>query len=125
VKIGRVTASDRASAGVYEDLSGPAIEQAFADLVPGAHTFSRRLIPDDEAAIADALCELADQERRVPSVHAATTLRMVSPVATSFSTPAVCANNSHAVNTCVLPGLTTRARATKRSPTAGRRQFTE
>jgi molybdopterin adenylyltransferase len=63
MKIGRVTASDRASAGVYEDLSGPAIEQAFVEFVPGEHAFSRRLIPDDEAAIAGALCELADEER--------------------------------------------------------------
>jgi molybdopterin adenylyltransferase len=63
MRIGRVTASDRASAGVYEDLSGPAIEQALGEFVPGEHTFFRMLIPDDETAIADALCHLADDRR--------------------------------------------------------------
>ncbi len=63
MKIGRVTASDRASAGIYEDLSGPMIEQCLEDLVPGPHVFVRRLIPDDETAIAGALCALADEER--------------------------------------------------------------
>ncbi len=63
MRIGRVTASDRASAGVYEDLSGPAIEQALNELVPGEHTFFRMLVPDDETTIADALCNLADHNR--------------------------------------------------------------
>lgn len=63
MRIGRVTASDRASAGVYEDLSGPAIEAALGAILPGEHEFFRRLVPDDESAIADALCHLADDHR--------------------------------------------------------------
>jgi molybdopterin adenylyltransferase len=63
MKVGRITASDRASAGVYEDRSGPAIEEAVLAGMEGPHTFVKRVIPDDEAAIAGALCELADAER--------------------------------------------------------------
>ena len=33
MKIGRITASDRASAGIYADLSGPAIEESLRPLV--------------------------------------------------------------------------------------------
>lgn len=63
MRVGRVTASDRASAGVYEDLSGPVIEQALAEILPGKQEFFRVLVPDDETGIADALCHLADDCR--------------------------------------------------------------
>lgn len=63
MKVGRVTASDRATAGIYADRSGPAIEQALADFVPGPHTFVARLIADEAGDIAAALIDLADVER--------------------------------------------------------------
>ncbi len=63
VKIGRLTISDRASAGVYEDLSGPAIEEALAGLFGGAAEFSRLLVPDERPQIAGALRQLCDQDR--------------------------------------------------------------
>jgi molybdopterin adenylyltransferase len=63
MKIARVTLSDRASAGIYADLSGPEIERlltpAFLPLTP---TFLSRLIPDDRATIASALRTLCDVE---------------------------------------------------------------
>jgi len=61
-KIGRVTASDRATAGVYEDLSGPAIEQALANVFGPATEFVRVLIPDEREQIAAALRRLCDNE---------------------------------------------------------------
>jgi molybdopterin adenylyltransferase len=61
-KIGRVTASDRATAGVYEDLSGPAIEQALAEVFGPATEFVRVLIPDERDQIAAALRRLCDEE---------------------------------------------------------------
>lgn len=63
MKIGRVTLSDRASAGVYEDLSGPEIERAITELVPGEHTFERRLLPDDIAGLSELLRSLSDDAR--------------------------------------------------------------
>lgn len=62
VKIGRLTISDRASAGVYEDLSGPAIEEALAALFGGAAQFARALVPDERPQIAAALRSLCDDE---------------------------------------------------------------
>jgi molybdopterin adenylyltransferase len=62
MKIGRVTLSDRASAGIYEDLSGPEIERVFRGCWDGECTFVSRLLPDDRATIAATLCELCDVE---------------------------------------------------------------
>lgn len=62
VKIGRLTISDRASAGVYEDLSGPAIEEALAGLFGGAAEFARLLVPDERPQIAEALRHLCDKD---------------------------------------------------------------
>ena len=39
MKIGRVTLSDRASAGVYEDRSGPEIERVFSEEAVFRHPF--------------------------------------------------------------------------------------
>lgn len=58
--IGRITLSDRASAGVYADESGPEIERVVAALFDEPVTWVSRLLPDDRAALADALRELAD-----------------------------------------------------------------
>lgn len=64
MKIGRITASDRAAAGIYADLSGPAIEEGlrpfFPDLTP---EFVVRLLPDERTALSDTLRELCDRER--------------------------------------------------------------
>lgn len=61
MKIGRITVSDRASAGIYQDLSGPAIEKALAEVFPCAGaTFVVRVIPDERELIERALIELVD-----------------------------------------------------------------
>jgi molybdopterin adenylyltransferase len=62
MKVGRVTLSDRASAGVYEDLSGPEIERVFCGCWDGECSFVARLLPDDRASIAATLRELCDVE---------------------------------------------------------------
>jgi len=54
MKIAVITASDRASKGVYEDLSGPAIEEALRGLAPGSEV-EREVVPDEKAAILAAL----------------------------------------------------------------------
>jgi len=62
MKVGRVTLSDRASAGVYRDLSGPEIERVFRQAWNEECAFIARLLPDDRPAIADALRDLCDRE---------------------------------------------------------------
>lgn len=61
-RIGILTLSDRASAGSYEDRSGPAIA-AYLDevLLPPFETVVR-LIPDDRDRIEATLIELIDRE---------------------------------------------------------------
>lgn len=62
MKVGRVTLSDRASAGIYQDLSGPEIERVFRESWGAECLFSVRLLPDERPAIAAALRELCDTE---------------------------------------------------------------
>jgi molybdopterin adenylyltransferase len=61
VRIGLVSVSDRASAGVYEDKGIPALQDWLARAVRNPITWESRLIPDDEAGIAATLRELVDQ----------------------------------------------------------------
>ncbi|WP_457796748.1 molybdopterin adenylyltransferase [Methylocystis sp. S23] len=58
--IGVVTASDRASAGVYKDESGPAIEAYLAAVLTTPFRIERRIIPDGFESVRDTLIELAD-----------------------------------------------------------------
>ncbi|ARN81140.1 molybdopterin adenylyltransferase [Methylocystis bryophila] len=58
--IGVVTASDRASAGIYEDESGPAIEAYFRKVLTTPFRIERRVIPDGFESVRDTLIELAD-----------------------------------------------------------------
>lgn len=62
IKIGIVTASDRASAGVYQDLSGQAIIDTLKEYLTSPWQPVYRLIPDDQATIVATLIELTDQE---------------------------------------------------------------
>ena len=59
--IGVVTASDRASAGVYQDESGPAIEAYFRKVLTTPFRIERRIIPDGFETVRDTLIELADK----------------------------------------------------------------
>ena len=61
-RIGVVTASDRASQGVYEDLSGKAIEATFTEWLASPWESVYRLIPDDRATIETTLKQLCDEE---------------------------------------------------------------
>ncbi|CAD5246006.1 molybdochelatase MogA, involved in Moco biosynthesis [Bosea sp. 62] len=61
-KIGIVTVSDRASAGVYADEGGPAILDYFSKALASPWQAVTRVIPDERAGIAQTLTELADKE---------------------------------------------------------------
>ncbi len=61
-RIGIVTVSDRASAGVYEDRGGPAISEWMARHVTSPWEVVARVIPDELDVVADTLAALADDE---------------------------------------------------------------
>ena len=61
-RIGIVTASDRASAGQYEDLSGPAIVDTLRAFLVSPWEPVRRIIPDEQPTIEATLRALADDE---------------------------------------------------------------
>jgi molybdopterin adenylyltransferase len=60
--VGVVTASDRASIGVYEDESGPAIVAYLTKILTTPFTTVRRIIPDGFESVRDCLIELADTD---------------------------------------------------------------
>ena len=61
MKVGRITCSDRASAGVYEDKGGPEIERVFTSIWSEPVEFIAKMIPDDVAGIEAALRYLSDE----------------------------------------------------------------
>lgn len=62
-KIGIVTVSDRASAGVYEDLSGKAIIDTLNEYLTSDWQEVYTVIPDDQALIEQTLMDLVDQHQ--------------------------------------------------------------
>ncbi|MBS65761.1 MAG: molybdopterin adenylyltransferase [Euryarchaeota archaeon] len=61
-RFGVVTASDRASAGDYEDISGPAIVGFLEEALTSPWEVVRRLVPDEREQIEKALADLVDLE---------------------------------------------------------------
>lgn len=59
--IGILTISDRASKGEYEDLSGPAIEEALRDYLATDCQYRRQVVPDEAPVIAAAISGLAQE----------------------------------------------------------------
>jgi molybdopterin adenylyltransferase len=62
VKVGRLTLSDRAAQGIYEDVSGPEIERVVGELFEEELEFVRALLPDEQDAVERKLLELVDIE---------------------------------------------------------------
>ena len=62
IRIGIVTISDRASTGVYEDLSGPAIRDTINAYLKSPWEEVYRVIPDEQPVIEAALRVLCDEE---------------------------------------------------------------
>ena len=62
MRIARVTLSDRASAGIYEDLSGPQIEEIFAADWEGPLDWRRLLLRDERSVLEATLCRLCDED---------------------------------------------------------------
>ena len=61
VRIGLVSVSDRAATGVYVDKGLPALKDWLGRALRNPIEWHERLIPDDQAGISAALCELTDE----------------------------------------------------------------
>ena len=63
MKIGRLTVSDRASAGVYADRSGPEIETVLREFLGADAVFEPIIVPDEVELISAALRRFADEQK--------------------------------------------------------------
>ncbi|MBV5277753.1 MAG: molybdopterin adenylyltransferase [Campylobacteraceae bacterium] len=61
-KIGILTVSDRASAGIYEDLSGKAIISVLGEYIKSEWESVYEVIPDEQPIIEEALKDMADMQ---------------------------------------------------------------
>ena len=61
IKIGIVAVSDRASAGLYEDLSGKAIIEVLSSYISSEWEYEYTVIPDEMDVIAKTLISLSDR----------------------------------------------------------------
>ena len=62
MRVARLTLSDRASAGIYEDRSGPEIERVFGEAGFGEVGWRRVVMPDERAELELLLRRLCDEE---------------------------------------------------------------
>jgi molybdopterin adenylyltransferase len=86
MKIGRLTVSDRASAGVYADRSGPEIEKVLREFLGDDVKFESLIVPDEVEAISAALRQFADVQKCdmvVTTGGTGISARDVTPEATS------------------------------------------
>lgn len=86
VPIGILTVSDRASAGVYADEGGAAVQAALREILTTPWRACSRLVPDEQPLIEQALCALADVDGCALVVTTGGTgpaLRDVTPEATA------------------------------------------
>jgi molybdopterin adenylyltransferase len=61
-KIGIITVSDRASKGIYEDISGVAIQDTMSDYLKSEFEIIYRCIPDEQDVLETTMKELCDDE---------------------------------------------------------------
>ncbi len=62
-KIGIITVSDRASAGIYEDISGKAIIETLSDYLTSEWEPVYKIIPDEQNIIEETLIDLVDNQK--------------------------------------------------------------
>ena len=85
-RFGVLTASDRASSGEYEDLSGPAIEGFLEEALTSPWEVERVIVPDEMHEIASSLIDMVDNKGCSVVVTTGGTgpsLRDVTPEATT------------------------------------------
>ena len=62
LKIGVITVSDRASQGVYEDISGKAIMTTLDSFITTPREYIYKVIPDEQDEIAQTMIDMVDKE---------------------------------------------------------------
>lgn len=62
IKIGIITVSDRASAGVYEDISGKAIINTLNEYLTSNWEEVYKVIPDEQAIIEKTIIDMVDNQ---------------------------------------------------------------
>ena len=77
-----ITISDRASEGIYDDVSGPVIERILREKI-SLCSVSRQLVPDERKAIMDALQHAADVDVIITSGSTGISQRDVAPEVTT------------------------------------------
>ncbi len=60
IKIGFLTISDRASRGVYEDISGPVMQEWISKAVTSPYEVISRIIEDEQPVLEKTLIEMSD-----------------------------------------------------------------
>jgi molybdopterin adenylyltransferase len=60
IKIGFLTISDRAARGVYEDISGPAMQEWIANAVTCPYDTVTKVIEDEQPLIEETLIDMSD-----------------------------------------------------------------
>jgi molybdopterin adenylyltransferase len=63
IKIGIITASDRASKGIYEDISGMAIKDTLNEYLKSTFEIIYNCIPDEQEIIEKTMIELCDNHK--------------------------------------------------------------
>jgi molybdopterin adenylyltransferase len=85
MKIGRITVSDRASAGIYEDRSGPEIERLLREALGEDIDCIATIVPDEAAQISARLRQFTDVaacDLVITTGGTGITIRDVTPEAT-------------------------------------------
>mgnify|MGYP001291106701 FL=1 len=61
IKIGFLTISDRAARGIYEDISGPAMQEWISKAVKNPYEVVSKVIEDEQPQIEETLIEMSDE----------------------------------------------------------------
>ncbi|CAM4364762.1 molybdopterin adenylyltransferase [Cytophagaceae bacterium 50C-KIRBA] len=85
IKIGVINVSDRASAGIYEDIPGKAVVELLKEYLISDFEVVYAVIPDEQALLEQTMCQMADEAEACLIVTTGGTgpaLRDVTPEAT-------------------------------------------